>query len=315
MPGVSGAEAINQAPLGGRSNTGDFAIVGRATTPSSDPLIRDVTPGYFRLMGIPVVEGRGIEPSDKPGSMRVVAINQTLARAAFGDMQPIGQRIRFEFFQGRPEWTIVGIVGDEQFDGLDKPMSGVVYFPFAQDPEGSFTVIARAAAPETLAPSLRAAVAAVDPDLPMYNVQTLARTAADSNAMFLRRLVTRLLGWFALAALLLAGIGVYGVLAEAMTARTKEIGLRLALGATRGDIAKLALAAGLAPAVAGVVAGLLLAGHAAPAMRSLLFGIGAFDVPSLAGVCAIVVAVAAAACAVPTARAIGVPVASALRQE
>ena len=315
VPGVSGAEAINQAPLGGRNNTGDFSIVGRASTPSSDPLIRDVTPGYFRLMGIPVVEGRGIEPSDTPGAPRVVVINQALARVAFAGEPPIGQRIRFEFFQGRPEWTIVGIVGDEQFDGLDKPMSGVVYFPFAQDPEGSFTVIARAAAPDALAPSLRAAVATVDPELPMYGVQALARTAADSNAMFLRRLVTRLLGWFAFAALLLAGIGVYGVLAEAMTARTKEIGLRLALGATRADIARLALVAGLAPAAAGVVAGLLLSALSAPAMRSLLFGVGAFDVPSLTAVCAGVIMVAAAACAVPTLRAIGVPVASALRQE
>ena len=315
VPGVSGAEVINQAPLAGRSNTGDFAIVGRASTPSSDPLIRDVTPGYFALMGIPILAGRGIEPSDKPGATRVVVINQTLARVAFGDTPPIGQRIRFDFFPGRPEWTIVGIVGDEQFDGLDKPMSGVVYFPFAQDPAGSFTIVTRAAAPETLVPSLRAAVAAVDPDLPFYGVQTLARAAADSNAMFLRRLVMRLLGWFAFAALLLAAIGVYGVLAEAMTARTKEIGLRLALGATRGDIARLALAAGLAPAAAGVGCGLLLSALSAPAMRSLLFGIGAFDAPSLAAVAAIVVVVAAGACAVPTLRAMGVPVASALRQE
>jgi putative ABC transport system permease protein len=315
LPGVHGAEVINQLPLTGRGNTGDFSIVGRAETPSTDPLIRDVTPGYFRVMGIPLLEGRGIEPGDKAGATRVVVINKTLAHLAFGDTPPIGQRIRFEFFSGRPEWTIVGIVGDEQFDGLDRPMSGVVYFPFAQDPEGSFGIVVRAASPSAIVPSLRSAVASVDRELPLFGVQTMTRIAADSNAVFLRRLVTRLLAWFAGAALLLAGIGVYGVLAEAIASRTKEIGLRLALGATRRNIAALTVATGLAPGAIGVVTGVALSILAAPAMRSLLFGVGAIDVPSLAAVCAIVALVALAACAIPTRRAIGVPVASALRQD
>lgn len=315
IPGIDGAEAINQQPLGGRSNTGDFSIVGRATTPSSDPLIRDVTPGYFRLMGIPIVEGRGILPTDTRQAPRVVVINQTAARIAFADRSPIGQRIVFQFFTGQPEWTIVGIAGDEQFEALDRPMSAVVYFPFAQDPEGGFSIVVRAAAPDAVMPAMRAAVAAVEPELPLYGLQTLARTAADSNAMFLRSLVTRLLALFALAAVLLAGVGVYGVLSESIGARVKEIGLRIALGATRGRIARDVVATGLAPVLAGLAAGAVCAAAAGPLLRSLLFGVAPLDPVSFAGVAALLTMVALIACALPAWRAIRVSIATALRQE
>ncbi len=315
IPGIEGAELINQLPLAGRSNTGDFSIVGRVTTPSSDPLIRDVTPGYFRLMGIPVLDGRSIQPSDTRDAPRVVVINRTLARIAFADRSPIGQRIVFAFFTGRPEWTIVGIVGDEQFDALDRPISPVVYFPFAQDPEGSFSIVVRAAAPDSVGPALRAAVAAVEPELPVYALQTLARTAADSNAMFLRTLVTRLLSWFALAALLLGAVGVYGVLSESIAARTKEIGLRLALGATRGRIARHVLATGLTPAAVGLLVGLAGAAAAGPLLRSLLFGVAPFDLPSFAAVAGLLGVVTLIACAVPAWRAVRLSVAGALRDQ
>jgi len=313
VPGVTGAEAINQLPLTGSGNSGDFTIVGRASTPSSNPLIRDVTPGYFALMGIPLVEGRRLLDSDTRAAPRVVVVNQTLARFYFPSGGALGQRIVFAFFDGRPEWTIVGVAGDEQFDSLDKPMAPVVYFPFAQDPEGSFSLVARAGAPEIVTAPLRASVASVDAELPLYAVATLARTAADSNAVFLRGIVTRLLTWFALAALALAGVGVYGMLAEAMALRTREIGLRVALGATRGRIARLVVRAGLLPAACGLAAGAGLAVVAGPAARSLLFGVGLLDAPSLAAVLAVLALVAVLACAVPVRRALRVPIAAALR--
>jgi predicted permease len=315
IPGVTGAEAINQLPLTGRSNTGDFAIVGRADRPSLDSLIRDVTPGYFALMGIPLLEGRRIETTDTAATQHVVVVNRTLARAVFGERGAVGQRIVFEFFEGKPEWTIVGVVGDEQFEALDRPMPPVVYFPFAQDPEGSFYVVTRATAGEAILPSMRAAIASFDPDLPLYAAQTLARTANDSNAMFLRALVTRLLAWFALAALALAGIGVYGVLAEAISARTKEIGVRLALGSTPAGIARLVVRAGIAPAVAGLLAGLSLTLIASPAVRSLLFGVRPVDPLSLVLVMALLTVVTLAACALPAWRAMRMPVTTALRAE
>jgi hypothetical protein len=245
----------------------------------------------------------------------VVVVNRTLARACFGERGALGQRIVFEFFTGKPQWTIVGVVGDEQFDALDKPMPPVVYFPFAQDPEGSFYIVTRATTGEAVLPSIRAAVASFDPDLPLYGVQTLARTASDSNAMFLRSLVTRLLAWFALAALGLAGIGVYGVLAEAISARTREIGVRLALGSTPAGIARLVVRAGIGPAIAGLLAGVALTLIASPAVRSLLFGVRPMDPLSLAAVVALLALVTLAACALPAWRAMRLPVTTALRAE
>jgi predicted permease len=315
VPGVRGAEAINQLPLTGIGHSGDFTIAGRASTPSSNPLIRDVTPGYFALMGIPLMEGRRIQPSDTRSAPRVVVVNRTLARHYFPEGDAIGHRIVFEFFNGRPQWTIVGVVGDERFGDLDRDMSPVVYFPYAQDPEGSFGLVVRAAAPETAGEALRAAIADVEPELPLYGLRTLERMAAESNAMFLRAIVTRLLAWFSLAALMLGGVGVYGVLSEAMTARTREIGVRMALGATRGGIARLVFAAGAMPALLGLAAGAALTAAAAPALRGLLFGVTLLDIPSLAGVAGLLGAVTLAACVMPAWRAVRLPVTTALRSE
>jgi ABC-type antimicrobial peptide transport system permease subunit len=175
--------------------------------------------------------------------------------------------------------------------------------------------VTRATTGEAVLPSIRAAVASFDPDLPLYGVQTLARTASDSNAMFLRSLVTRLLAWFALAALGLAGIGVYGVLAEAISARTKEIGVRLALGSTPAGIARLVVRAGIGPAIAGLLAGVALTLIASPAVRSLLFGVRPMDPLSLAAVVALLALVTLAACALPAWRAMRLPVTTALRAE
>jgi len=315
VPGVSGAEVINQLPLTGRGNTGDFAIVGRDSTPPSDPLIRDVTPGYFALMGTPLVEGRPLLPSDRKGSQRVVVVNRSLARFYFPNGGALGQRIVFGFFDGKPEWTIVGVVGDEQFDSLDRPMVPVVYFPFAQDPDDSFSLVVRAAAPDAAIAPLRGAVTSVDPDLPLYGISTLSRMAADSRAMFLRAIVTRLLLWFAIAALALAGVGIYGILAETIAARTREIGLRVALGATRAGIVRLVMRAGLAPAGIGLAAGAVIAAVASPAIRSLLYGVSPLDPSSLAAVLAVIAVVSLLACAIPVRRALRVPVATALRQD
>jgi putative ABC transport system permease protein len=315
MPGITGAEVINQAPLGGAGNTGDFRIVGRATTDSTDPLIRDVSPGYFALLGLPLHQGRAFLSSDTRASQRVVAVNRTLARHYFPEGGALGHRIVFEFFDGRPEWTIVGVVGDELFGELDRPMRPVVYFPFAQDPEAAFSIVVRASQPETAGAVLRSAVAAVDPDLPVYGLRTLEQTAYEANAMFLRSLVMRLLAWFSLAALVLGGVGVYGVLSEAMSARTREIGVRMALGATRGGIARLVFAAGAMPALVGLGIGAALTAAAAPALRSLLFGVTLLDIPSLAAVTVLLGAVTALACAMPAWRAVRLPVTTALRSE
>ncbi|HTM24593.1 MAG TPA: ADOP family duplicated permease [Vicinamibacterales bacterium] len=313
--GVSSAEAINRLPLGGRSYTSDFRIVGRGEQTKVDALIRNVTPGYLAAMGIPLLAGRAIEPTDTGSAERVVVVNAMLARLAFGGRSPIGERLVLEFLGGKPAWTIVGVAGDEQFDTLDKPMAPVVYVPFAQNPVPAFSLVMRTAAPEAVVTPVRAAITDVDPALPLYGVQTLAASVASSNAVFLRTLVMRLLVWFSVAALLLGGVGVYGVLAEAVTARTREIGIRLALGATGADVARLALRIGLAPAALGGVCGFILAAIAAPSARTLLFGVAPLDLRSLAAVALVVAAVALAACALPARRAARLPAVAALRHE
>ena len=315
VPGVSGAELINQLPLTGRGNTGDFTIIGRATTTPSNPLIRDVSPGYFALMRIPIVEGRSIRASDTRAAPRVVVVNRTLARFYFPEGDAIGHRIQYDFFDGRPEWTIVGIAGDEQFDALDRPMAPVVYFPFAQDAAGGFSLVVRAAAPEAAGDAIRKAVAAVDPEAPLFGFTTLERIASESNAMFLRALVTRLLTWFSIAALILGAVGVYGVLSESMTSRTREIGVRMALGATRGGIARLVLVTGVSPSLIGLVGGVVLTAAAAPALRSLLFGVTLLDAPTIAIVTLLLAVATLAACAIPAWRAARLPVTTALRQD
>src|SRR5204862_5549659 len=145
------------------------------------------------------------------------------------------------------------------------------------------------------------------PDLPVYGLRTFEQAASESTAMFLRALVMRLLGWFSLAALILGGVGVYGVLSEAMTARTREIGVRMALGATRGGIARLVFAAGAVPALIGLAAGAALTAAAAPALRSLLFGVTLLDPPSLAAVAGLLGAVTLMACGLPAWRAVRRP--------
>jgi putative ABC transport system permease protein len=194
-------------------------------------------------------------------------------------------------------------------------MAPVVYFPFAQDPQSAFSIVFRAAAPEAVIPPIREAIAGVDAGLPLYGVQTLRQAMAASPAVFLRSLVMRLLVWFSIAALLLAVVGVYGVLAESVQARTQELGIRQALGATRGDIARLAIGSGLTPALVGGACGLAIAAAAAPAARSLLFGVAPLDLASLAMVGLVIAVSALAACAVPVRRAMTLPPSIALRQD
>jgi len=315
VPGVLGAEAINRLPLSGPGYAGRFRVAGREQAASPECLMRDVTSGYLAMMGIPLIAGRMIHATDTRSAARVVVVNAMLARLVFGERMPLGERIVFDRVDGKPAWTIVGVVGDEQFDSLDKPMAPVVYFPFAQDPKPAFSLVMRTSSPDAILAPVRTAIAEVDAALPLYGAQTLAASVAASYAVFLRTLVMRLLVWFSVSALLLAGVGVYGVLAEAVSARTREIGVRLALGASGADIARLAFRIGLGPAAVGGACGFMLAAIAAPSARTLLFGVAPLDLPSLGAVALVVAAVVLAACALPARRAARLPAVAALRHE
>jgi putative ABC transport system permease protein len=316
VPGVSGAETIDQLPLTGNGNNAVFTIAGQpAAGKRPETLFRTVTPDYFRVMGIPLVAGRVFSASDSSSAPHVVVVNETLARRYFPD-GPLGQRIVFDFFDGQPAWTIAGVVGDVQFNDIDKPVAPAVYFPYAQHVGGGVTVVVRTTIPpEQVASAFRAAVASVDPEVPVSNLRSMEGAVERSGPMFLRTFVARLLAFFAIATLILAGVGVYGMLAESIAAKTREIGVRAALGATRGQIARLVLVAGIVPASWGLAGGALVVVLAAPALRALLFGVTAVDPLALAAVTAVIAGVALIASAIPAWRAMRLPVTTALRSE
>jgi putative ABC transport system permease protein len=318
LPGVVGAESIDQLPLTGSGNNGSFAIDGQPHDPVTESGrsagLRTISPGYFRVMRIPLLAGRAFSNETATGTP-VVVVNRTFAQRFFGGA-PLGHRISFVFFRGEPQWEIIGVVGDEQFVELDRDPIPVVYFSAAQDSPTAFSIVVRAHGDSaSLTPSIRAAAAEMDRQLPIFGVRTMEQILSESPAVLTRRIVLSLLAIFAGATVILAAVGIYGVLAEALVARTREIGVRVALGAARRDVVRLMLRRGLTPVVIGVVIGVPAALASARMLRSLLYEVTATDVTTLTGVVVAILAVAAIACAVPTWRAVRLDPASAIRQE
>jgi predicted permease len=319
LPGVAGAATINQLPLTGRGNTGTFTVVGEPL-PGAEPNpmvnIRTVSSNYFRVLGIPLLEGRELSERDRMDSLPVILVNEMLAQRYFGDRGPLGRKIVFSFFDGQPAWEIVGIVGDERFGGPDEPVTPVVYFPYRQTPDQAFSVVARTQVqPSSLVEAVRAELAELDPNLPLYEVSTMNMIAARSTAIFLRRYVLLLIAGFAGIAVLQAAVGLYGVLSQSVVERTREIGIRVALGANRGDVVRMVVLRGLAPALCGLITGLAAALVALRLLRSLLYEVQPHDPVVLAGVVGILFVVALASCWLPARRATRVDPVVSLRAE
>lgn len=320
LPGVTGVATVSQLPLSGSGNSGTFKVVEsagkgqRSSQQESTTAIRTISPGYFAVMSIPVLQGRGFSPEDRRGQPLVVVVNQTLAATVF-DGRPLGQHIVFPFFEGRPAWEIVGVVGDEQIASIDRPMSPVVYFPFGQSLNGDINLVVRTTGdPASYVRSVRAAAMSADASVPVYSAETMAGRLSDSDAVFRRRSVLMLVGSFAIAAVLLAAIGLYGVLAQIVSSRTREIGVRMALGARHAHVARSILARALVPAAAGLGIGLAVTLWLSPALETLLFGVTPRDWITLGVVSAFLTGVAAVACIVPTRRAVRIDPVVALRQ-
>jgi putative ABC transport system permease protein len=315
IPGISGAATINQLPLTGSGNSGTFKVAtsGVDIQAGGTAAIRTVSPEYFTVMSIPMLQGRLFSPEDQRGRPPVVLVNQILATSVFGG-RPLGHRIVFPFFDGQPAWEIVGVVGDEQFAGLDRAMRPVVYFPFGQILSGDIGLVARTSGdPASLIGAVRAGAAAVDPNVPVYSAETMARIIADSDAVFLRRSVLIVIGGFAVAAVLLSAIGLYGVLAQMVSHRTREIGVRMALGARSAQVAR-SIVAGTAPAAAaGLAVGLAATLWLSPMLQTLLFETGPHDWTTLGLVTLFLAGVAAVACIVPARRAARIDPVVALR--
>jgi putative ABC transport system permease protein len=313
LPGARGVGAISYLPLGGGENMGSFEIEGEPpVVPGNEPKAerRWVTPGYFATMGIAIRQGRAFQPSDTASQPRVVAINETIARQFFSSRDPLGQRLKV----GGVWRTIVGVVSDVKSASLESDVRPQVYLPHAQDPWPPMTVVMRTEGdPMTLASAVRRELKALDGLLAVTNMRTMERVV--SNASSARRFNTSLLVFFAVAALLLTMMGIYGVVAFLVGRRTREIGVRVALGAQRGDVLRLVLQQGMKPVVFGSLVGLAGSLAASRLLASQLYGISSSDPLTLTSIIVLLGIAALLACWIPARRAARVDPMEALRYE
>jgi putative ABC transport system permease protein len=316
LPGVEAAALIDNAPFSGWFNDNEFEIEGRPPlAPGAYPAeeVRIVSPGYFRTLCVSVLQGRDFSPSDDPAGLPVVIVSESLARKFWGAESPVGKRIR------RPEpdapWmTIVGVSGDLRHGGLDADVRPIWYLPFTQVQEVGATVLVRSSSDlASVASAIRTQVRALDPQQALTGPQPMEEVIAESLAR--RRFSLFLLGVFALLALVLAAVGVYGVVSYSVSRRTQEFGVRMALGAQARDIFALVLGRGFLLALLGVVAGLAGALGLTRFLASLLYGVGALDPLTLGAVTVVLATVTLAACWVPARRAARVDPMVALRYE
>ena len=313
-PGVRAVGAVTDAPLGG-SRSGAYRVDGQ---PEPDPaarpeaLMRGVAGDYFRAMGIRLRAGRDFTPRDDSAARGVVIVSEALARARFGAASPLGQRLRF-FATPETTWEIVGVVGDVKTGSLDAPPPPTIYYPQLQRPDNGMVVVARGADAAALADAIRREVRALDADVPVHGVAPMARTVAESRAVFTRRYPLLLVGTFAATALVLAVVGLYGTISHSVARRTPELAVRLALGAREADILSLVLREGARVAALGLALGLAASLALASSLRALLYGIGAADPATYAVVALGLGALALAASWLPARRAASVDPLESLR--
>jgi predicted permease len=315
-PGVTAAAAAIPIPFSDSESSASFSIEGRSVAPG-DPGphgdMRYVSPGYFRTLGIPQRSGRVFTSLDRTGGQPVAIIDENLARQYWPNEDPLGKHIRRG--SSAPWSAIVGITGHvKHSDIAGDTGKGVVYYPIFQipPPYTSFAV-KTTADPAGLAEAMRGAVRSIDPSLPLHHMKTMQDMVSASLAP--RRFVVLVLGFFAVAALLMAVIGLYGVISYSVAQRTQEIGIRVALGAQRREVLALITAQGLRLGVLGVVAGLVVAFLLSGVVSSQLFEVSAFDPLTLALTAAVLVAAALLASYIPARRAAKVDPTIALRYE
>ena len=318
-PGVASVAAANIVPLCGCNQTSSFRIMGAPPyPPGEEPDVdrRVVTPGYFQTLGVPVVSGRDFTAADRANAPGVIIVNQTVSRRWFPDGGALGRRLYVDGDTTRPV-EVVGIVGDIRHHGLAREVPAEMYLPEAQRPSWEMTLVARAVSGERAVPGLmsglRAAVLEIDPNQPVYDQQPMSALLAMSVVQY--RFSLRLLAALGLIALVLAGVGIYGVIAHLVAERTREIGIRIALGGDQATVRRLVVRQGMLPAALGVAAGLLLAPLLTLLVRGLLVGVSPHDPLTFVTVAVLLLLVALAACWLPARRAARVDPMVALRTE
>ena len=317
LPGVTSASFTSTLPLEGGSN-GTIIVEGQAAPKNmwSSPLVEwcTVMPGYFQTLRIPILRGRDFTPDDRHELAPVAIINRAMADRFWPNQDPIGKR--FSQDKEKPHWiTVVGEVGDAREYGLDQDnVAPEAYFPEFQNTYDSLTAVLRSSTPPlSQLPAVTAAVHELDNQLPVYYPRELAEVVHENSAQ--QRFVALLMGLFAGLALLLAAVGIYGVIAHSVAQRTRELGIRMALGAGRGNVLGIVVGEGLRIALAGVAVGLAGAWGLTRFIVSMLYGVRPTDVVTFVTAPLVLMAVTLAACYIPAQRATQIDPVDALRYE
>jgi predicted permease len=319
LPGVRSVATINQLPLTNAGGSSRFVLEGHRNAAGRDSWeanSREVSPNYFSTMGIPLRVGRFFDQRDDPKAPHVGIINQTLADLLFPGGDPIGKRIDFTYTSKPDIWQIVGVVADENLADLDSKPAPVVYESFAQSPDSSFSIVVRTAGnPGSMVGSVRRAMHDLDTQLPVTGLVSMDEIIADSPAVMIRKYPAYLIGAFALLALILAVLGIYGLLAYVVAQRTRELGIRFALGAQRNDVLVPVMANGFRLTLIGIAIGGLGSLLVGRAMAALLFQVRAMDAGVFVGVATLLLGVALLASYIPARRAASIEPMQALRSE
>jgi putative ABC transport system permease protein len=318
LPGVQSAGATSILPLSGNNSSGSFQIEGRVTPPGQSSPHGDrwaATTDYFSTMRIPIIRGRFFDDRDTMESQPVAIIDETMARKYWPDEEPLGKRITFQGGPNNPVWReIVGIVGHVKHKGLDGESRVQYYIPHSQTQNAFMSLVVRASVdPSSLTGAVRGAISGLDKDLPVFRVKTMEQFVSESMAQ--RRFAMALVGIFAAVAMALACVGLYGVLSYSITQRLREIGIRMALGASGADVLRLVVGQGMLLALAGVALGSVAAFLLTRLMANLLYGVTASDPLTFVTIAALLTLVALVACLSPALRATKVDPIEALRYE
>ena len=316
VPGVSAVGVTSTPPIVG-GNTSLFRVLGAPLTPLPyEANSRDIDPGYFSTLQAKLNAGRYFDEHDDAKAPQVVILNETLAKIAFGSENPIGKQIVFTYNAQEKPREVVGVVSDVHEGELNVADKPAIYTPFAQSPDSIFAVVVRSDLDQAaLRPALERAVHQVDPGIVLYQMQTMEDLIAQSPAAVMHRYPAWLVSVFAMSALMLGIVGLYGVMSYLVSQRTREIGVRMALGAPRGKVVRLILGNGIRLAAIGIVAGVAGAVLAGYTFRSVLFGVEPWDIATLLAVAAILAAICVAASYVPALRASRLDPVKALRYE
>jgi putative ABC transport system permease protein len=313
LPGVQAVGAINSLPLSNSESLGTFWVDGYTDKKDQLAQSRFVTPQYLSAMTIPLIAGRTFTDDDDSSTSNTVIVNQSFAKNYFANRNPIGGRISQD--EHHTQWkTVVGVIADVRHTSLEEAPAPQMYFPLFQDAFGNAYIAVRSTQPSSaVASEIRSTLHAIDPNLALASVHTMGDLVSEASAR--RRFQTSLLTVFAAIALFLALVGLYGLMAYSVSRRTREVGIRMALGAQRSDVLFLVLKKAALLLALGLVSGLAASWFATRAISAFLFGVGQHDPTTIISVCALLSVCGLIAALIPARRAASIDPMQALRAE